>query len=62
MENFTDLFSDDLSGLEGLGDFSSFTSAGQGTLNLFCDLKKSMWMAIFMNQVFLTAAMAIQTR
>ena len=30
MENFTDLFSDDLSGLEGLGDFASFTSTGQG--------------------------------
>ncbi len=30
MENFTDLFSDDLTGLEGLGDFGNFGTAGAG--------------------------------
>ena len=30
MENFTDLFSDDLTGLEGLGDFGNFGTPGAG--------------------------------
>ena len=30
MENFTDLFSDDLTGLEGLGDFANFGGPGGG--------------------------------